>query len=392
MIYAPCDLEALGEQIAATAASIDAATHHLLAQIREFDRHAGWHRAGALSCAHWLNWRIGLSLGAAREKVRVAHALADLPLIDAALAAGEVSYSKVRAMTRVAGAANEADLLQMARCSTAAQLERICRQYRQVASVTGEQARASEDRRWVSQRATADGMVAITLRVHPDEAARVMEAIRVSAETSGGDGVDGAVAMAEDVLRGGALDRAPVDVSLHVSAETFEGHFDGGDGVSAETCRRLCCDAGIAPVVEDGDGHVLDVGRKTRTIPSAIKRALRARGRQCRFPGCANTRHVDVHHIVHWADGGETSLDNLVELCPRHHRYVHELEFRCARTDDGELAFLDPGGAPIPPTGGVTAASFDRWQQFERAARANTPQWDGAPPDYSRCVEILAHS
>ncbi len=391
----PIDIEELGEHIAATAAAIDAATHCLLTQIREFDERGGWYRAGALSCAHWLNWRIGLNLGAAREKVRVAKALAALPLIDEALRRGELSYSKIRAMTRVATAANEVDLLQMARHSTASQLERICRLYRQVAEVPGEQARATEDRRWVTQRATDDGMVAVTIRVHPDEAVRLMEAIRVSAETSGGELADGAVAMAEDVLRGNAPNRAPVDVSLHVSAETWQGHTEDGTGVSAETCRRLCCDAGIAPVVEDAEGKVLGVGRKTRTIPAAIKRALRARDRGCRFPGCTTTRHVDAHHIVHWADGGATELENLVDLCRRHHRYVHEFGYQIVERMSGELAFVDPGGTGIPAAGAPTAASYDARERFERSAAANLPQWDGLPPDYGRAVDVLlqtAHS
>ncbi len=385
----PIDLDVLGEDIAATAAAIDAATHHLLTQIREFDERGGWYRQGALSCAHWLNWRIGLNLGAAREKVRVAKALGALALIDEALGRGELSYSKVRAMTRVATGANEADLLQMARYATASQLERICAHYRQVAEISGEQARATEDRRWVTQRATDDGMVAVTIRVHPDEATQLMQAIRVSAETSGGEMADGAVAMAEDVLRGRAPNRAPVDVSLHVSAETWQGHTEDGTGVSAETCRRLCCDAGVAPVVEDADGKVLGVGRKTRTTPAAIKRALAARDQGCRFPGCTHTRHVDAHHIVHWADGGSTELENLVDLCRRHHRYVHEFGYQVVVRDDGDIVFVDPGGARIPEVGVPKAASYDVGVRFRRSAAANLPQGDGTPPDYGRAVDVL---
>ena len=121
------EIAAMGEAIAETAAIVDVATHRFLTQLREFDRVDGWHRAGALSCAHWLSWRVGMDLGAAREKVRVAKKLAELPVIDEALRKGEISYSKVRAMTRVATAENEGDLLGMARCATGAQLEKICR-------------------------------------------------------------------------------------------------------------------------------------------------------------------------------------------------------------------------------------------------------------------------
>ena len=126
------EIDRLADEISDTAAHIDAATHRLLRQIRAYDASDGWAVHGALSCAHWMSWRIGMGLGAAREKVRVAIALGGLPLIDAALERGELSYSKVRAMTRVATAANEELLVTMARCTTAAQLEKLCRLYRPV--------------------------------------------------------------------------------------------------------------------------------------------------------------------------------------------------------------------------------------------------------------------
>jgi Domain of unknown function (DUF222) len=169
--------------------------------IREFDRAGGWQHQGALSCAHWLSWRIGLGLGPAREKVRVAHRLAELPLLDEAFRRGELSYSKVRAMTRVASASNEAELLDLARCSTAAQLERICRFCCQARRETGQDPRVIEDeRRWVVSRPTEDGMVSIQIRLLPDEAARLMRAIELGAGR--GSLADGAVAMAETLLAG----------------------------------------------------------------------------------------------------------------------------------------------------------------------------------------------
>jgi Domain of unknown function (DUF222) len=150
----PAAIDALADDIAEMAAHIDAAVHRLLVLIREFDRAGGWHQQGALSCAHWLSWRIGLGPGPAREKVRVAHALAELPLIDEALRRGELSYSKVRAMTRVATSSNEAALVDQARNTTAAQLERICRLYRQAQPLVGTDPRAVDDRRWVAARPT----------------------------------------------------------------------------------------------------------------------------------------------------------------------------------------------------------------------------------------------
>ena len=344
-----------------------------------------------------------MNLGAAREKVRVARKLADLPLIDAALAAGEVSYSKVRAMSRVATAANQADLLNMARNTTAAQLERICRLMRQVQSLSAEEARRADDeRRYVATRATDDGMVSIQLRLHPDEAARVMKALEVCAE--GGRLVDGAVAMADSALAGGAespggsgAGRPPVEAVVHVSAETLAGHTERGDGISAEGSRRLLCDAGVVPLLEDGAGRIIDVGRKTRTIPAALRRALRDRDRGCQFPGCSNVRFVDAHHLRHWLNGGETSLDNLTLLCRRHHRTIHEHGFTVCR-NDGDLIFRDPAGAILSPAGRRSAFRADALDVARRhidPARAinpatNAPGWDGIPIDYPACVEALA--
>src|SRR4029079_13340626 len=165
------ELEQLGERIAEQAAHLDAATHRLLVDLREFDKRGGWYRQGALSCAHWLSWRVGWSLVVARDHLRVAHKLAELPAIDDALRRGEVSYSKVRAMTRVATSANEQLLLEYARLMPAAQLEITCRKYALVQR-HGKDPHPLGDvqRRYVRRRDTDEGMVKIEAVLHPDEA------------------------------------------------------------------------------------------------------------------------------------------------------------------------------------------------------------------------------
>ena len=193
----PRDLESLGERIAEHAAHLDAAMHRLLSDLREFDQGGGWHAQGARSCAHWLSWRVGWDLGTAREHVRVAGKLAELPKIDRALEHGELSYSKVRAMSRVATAENEDTILEMARVSPAHQLEKICRKYAAVQRHDPD-VRPEDDaqRRYVTRRDTADGMVRIEAVLHPEEAAIVWAALdhvakqqchesqRISAEAS----------------------------------------------------------------------------------------------------------------------------------------------------------------------------------------------------------------
>ena len=369
------DIDALADRIAAHAATLDAATHRLLTDLRRFDAKEGWARQGALSCAHWLSWRCGVALGAAREQLRVAHALAALPAIDDALRQGLVSYSKVRALTRVATPAIEANLLEIARHSTAAQLERICRLYRQT------QPRppgSDEPTRWVRVRDTDDGMVRIEVQLRPEEAARVLQACDVSAETR----PDAIVALAEAALRGDKPDRSPVEILVHVDAATLGGAA-GNAGLSPQTARRLLCDAGIVPVLTDGEGAALDVGRKSRTIPAALRRALLVRDGGCRFPGCTY-RRCDGHHIRHWADGGETSLTNTCLLCPRHHTLVHEGGFRVATNERG-VRFLSPTGDEIP------AAGVPRPVTTELPAPAAFPvPWDGDPVDYHAAVACLA--
>jgi hypothetical protein len=263
--------------------------------------------------------------------------------------------------------------LALARSSTAAQLEKICRLAAQLAP---DRARPAEPQRWVHVRTTDEGLVRIELQLRPDEASRILEAADVSAETR----PDGFVAMAEAALRGDRPDRPPTEILLHIDAGTLQGH-SADAGLSAETSRRLLCDAGVVPVLEDGLGAPLDVGRKTRTISPALRRALMARDGGCRFPGCTHDRFVDAHHIEHWAHGGETSLANTLILCTRHHTLVHEGGFGIVREGD-DLRFYDPHGREVPAAGRVTAAPLP-------IVAPPRPGWDGDPVDYEAAVDSL---
>ena len=559
------ELKLLGNQIAELSARIDAATYELLCHLHEFDRRHGWE--GWRSCAHWLNWRTGLDLGAAREKLRVAAALADLNHVAAAMARGQLSYSKVRALTRVASPATEARLLAVALCATAAQVERLVRAWRRVdrdAQPDAEQVLLAS--RALSMQVDEDGMVVLRGRLPPEVGALLLRAVeaameqvpasaegdeptiaqrradalglvaesalaggldpgnpadrfqvtvhvqadalpardpadaaprvaaetrdvsltlsepvapaapRVAAETravspassepgapagprvadetrevnltpsepgalarnlvaahaameqrgglgAGGELVPGVAAESarsprgtsgresrsadtagrlplceesapcpsdatdredrhEGIARRPSLSEQATIATPHVSAETFEISEAPGERVAAETdldagqavieqagglhigreaARRVACDAGIVVLRHAADGQVLDVGRRSRTVPSAMRRALLSRDRgQCQFPGC-ESRHCDAHHVEHWADGGETRLQNLVLACRFHHRALHEEGFRVVPGDaDGQFRFLRPDGTPLP-------------------AEPPMPSWEGAP-------------
>jgi hypothetical protein len=552
------ELEQLGERIAEQAAHLDAAMHRMLTDLREFDQRGGWHRQGALSCAHWLAWRVGWSLVTARDRVRVASKLADFSLIDDALRRGEVSYSKVRAMLRVATPANESLLLEYARLMTGSQLENTCRKYALV--LRGGQdpnPRDDEQRRYVRRRDTDDGMIKIEAVLHPEEAEMVWTMLNHAAtrlthgpdKTQGGDSAesriavspgglepaswphsamvgriddsaghdaevvddedasvrslldrlldeedalraarampliedetsaavvrpqcegaqrdgaqrdgaqgegarregarregarregaqrDGArreatvqrevstlrqradaakrafdradalVSFAQGYLRGDRPNRSPVEITIAIPRASLAG--EAADPVevgemsssflSQEAVRRLSCDAGIIEIVEDDRGAPLSVGRKKRTIAGALKRALHQRDATCTFPGCTHRIFLEGHHIKHWADGGETSLQNTTLLCTAHHRFVHEYGYTIEMTEGQQPQFRDPGRRlvqAVPERPYVADGAWPRIRTMNDplAIDASTVacEWDGTPVDYGSIVGHLA--
>ncbi len=411
----------LGNEIAELSVRLNVATHRLLTCIRQFDELGEWYRQAAQSCAHWLTWRIGLDTGAAREKVRVARALGTLPKIDEAFAAGRLSYSKVRAITRIATPANEERVLDLALAATGAQLERICSGFRRA---TESEIEAGQDR-YVRGRALGNGLVKLEIVLAPDEADLVLKAIEhareglASAKAKGAapdpsapkpSSADAIVHMAAARMagkEGGAGVPAPdrcqvvihVDRDLTAAKGTLGATLEDGTHVSAETLRRVACDGGVVAAVVDEQGAVLDIGRRTRAIPTAIRRALWIRDQGCRFPGCSNKRFVHGHHIDHWLHGGRTSLDNLVMLCSFHHHLLHEGGFSIRLGTDGEVQVQAPG-SELPlwrrnvsdDVGGVV---WENWWDHEvfGNVRVNAdtalPSWNGDPVDYDAAVGVL---
>ena len=412
----PASTEALGEEIVALAARLHAGTYELLVLLREFDDRITWNN-GFVSCAHWLHWRTGIALGAAREKVRVAHALATLPLVSATMQRGAISYAKVRALTRVATPENEASLLDFAQAGTAAQVERFVGAWRRVDRVAAAEADMRHLGRHLSTSVDDDGMVVIRGRLTPELGAVVQRALEAAAdrlfrEAQGAPkaervadevtpaqrradalGLMAEAALASDLDRGCSGDR--YQVVLHVETppdatpQDLAGVLELDHGalhVSAETSRRLSCDAAVVRMEHDGDGAILDVGRKTRTVPPSIRRALQARDRSCRFPGCT-ARRCDAHHVEHWVDGGATSLDNLVLLCRRHHRAVHEGGFEVTQHKDGATTFLRANGTVLEQAPALPASlarlGEDWWEPDD------IPVWDGTPLNLAYAIDVL---
>lgn len=483
--------ERMGEEIATLAARIDAATYELLVLIRRFDEEEGWN-CGFLNCARWLTWRIGLAPSAAREKVRVARALGDLPLMSEAMKRGELSYSKVRALTRVARPETEKELVELGRAGTAAHIERVVRAWRRVdRSVEAADDELRDASSHVTTHIDENGMFVIRGRLAPEAGEVLMKAIKAASEKLYADQqedrppagklrADALTLVAKSALKGGLDPGSSGDryqVVVHVSeeelkapeedsalgcqscasaeafaprasAETPQTHGENqstaeavavdasaeaptrlrpcelgaatpdgdqsqsddygpscrhgawlGDShvpVSAETARRIACDAGKVRMTHTS-GKILNVGRKTRTIPPPIRRALEFRDQGCRFPGCTS-KHCDAHHIVHWADGGETKLSNLVLLCRRHHRLLHEGGFGVRLARDGTVHFTDARGRPLerspaPPPVGLDAAR-ELVEHLEDAGvlvtgKESMPTWDGKPLDLPYVMECL---
>jgi hypothetical protein len=464
------ELFLLGERCAEAYMQAEALQYRAMTLLAEFHHREGWRDTGFSSTAEWLAWRIGIRPGAARERVRTALALESLPETAEAMKNGELSFTKVRALTRVARPDNETTLLAFARAGSAANLERVVRGWKTLdrkSEVSAEQMRHRTRRfsAWVED----NGMVAVRGRLDPEVGALLMRAIEAASDAlfrkgaeggKGGDrcgcGCEGRTeeearaelpettpeqrradavgllaerAMAAGFGGGGTGDddggdgsqnrgedgQAPISstraeryqVMLHVDAETLEedgepgqSELEDGTRVSAETSRRISCDAGLVTISRGTNGQVLGAGRRRRTVAPALRRALEARDRGCRFPGCG-LRFTDAHHVRHWADGGETTLGNLVLLCRRHHRAVHEGGVTVCMDVKQQVVFFTPkgralfGAPPVSPEPGrpreVGVPKAAGVTDVRRTSRARVPPTVDAAapiPRYKRDADI----
>ena len=490
--------DALAAEITTLAGHLNAAHYRFLKLLDEFDRELGWAGPGVRSLAHWLSWKCGIGELVAREKVRVARALRELPMIDTSFERGEISYSKVRAMTRAATPENESQLLNIARHGTAEHMERLVRVYRRcrkrAETSPGETERRREERFYCfdeDEETTVFGgrvsaeqgrllMKALDAMVaemeaeeraagaqntkHTPESAENVSAETSVAEYGAGDSSEssaqapGRIVSAETPVaaseRNVSAGTSTADSRKNVSAETFSDcrfsvephkpqepdqlplkplrarratalaqiaehylatrsrgagatplrssdayqvfvHVNANDAhpdnrlngghttytddrrcLAPHMARQLACDASRRTVLENERGEVLNIGRRSRIVPWHIAHALRIRDGGCRFPGCNQYRWTDAHHIHHWADGGETSLENMVTLCRYHHRELHRGEYRIEHGAGGELIFVDAQQQAIPPA--IHPQFGDEPGSGGAAGTADTPDAPGA--------------
>jgi len=409
----------LGDNIAVLSAHIQAATCRLLLLIAEMDRREAWADLGFVSCANWLAWRTNEQPGTAREKVRVARKLVECPLVQEAFSQGRLSYSKVRAITRIVTPDNESTLLEWALDGTASQLERIVRTYRRARPAEQELAQRQTEGRYLSYHYDDDNMLVLNGRLPPEVGAMLVKALQVASEERCEDSdaePDQRLADAMGEVAGAALDRGLADragkarpknyqVMVHVDQEVLQEsdspgrcEVEGGVGISPETARRLCCDNPVLEMPVEKFTGAFPLERSRRRASARLERAVKVRDEGvCQFPGCESRRFLHMHHVKHWALGGPTDLDNLALLCSTHHRAVHEGGFNFKKTEEGELCFHSPDGqrleatpppVVLPPR--PVEALLDQHEALDIDADTGTPTWDGmGPVDYDGAVGWL---
>jgi len=402
-------LERLEAQICELAGHLAAAACRFLLLVGDFDAREGWASWELPSCAAWLAWKCQIAPGTAREHVRVARALRGLPVITAEFAAGRMSYAKVRALTRIATPQTETVLADLAGPMTAGQLDRFAAAHRRITRADDQHATTTRRLTW---RTDDDGSLVLSARLPGADGAVVLQALRAAcgdldhphlphdgqhapartdqhtpADTpqppTPAGLADALVAVAADVLAGKIARAANPDiyqVIVHVGPEALTTqpgpqaepgqqtepepgpgarpaghpahparcHLEDGPAISPATAQQIACQATISWMLHDHNGDILDVGRRHRRPPPALRRAVRERDNyRCQAPGC-QSRRTDIHHIRPWAQGGTTRLRDLTLFCQAHHMIVHAGGYTITRGADGTLTFTRPDGTPLP--------------------------------------------
>lgn len=391
----------LEEDFAELHGAIERLERERLRRLAEIDRRGLYERDGHLSAASWLVATFRMSWGAARELVRSARALEEMPVAARALDEAELSLSAVRVLVHARDAdpdafrEAEADLVDAARVHTVSDLHRITAYWREAVERerAGDAEGAIRARRSLHASVTFMGMVRIDGDLDPESGETVLTALRAVMDAEARSGADDertpaqrradalteicrqwldagerptvagerphvTVMVAADLLRGKAADapEAPTDDHEGGGEEADASRrgaelrrtceLDHAGPVRPETARRLACDGSLMRIVMSGRSEPLDVGRRTPIVSAAMRRAVIARDRRCRFPGCDRPHTwCDAHHVVHWADGGTTAVPNLALLCRRHHRMVHD-GFRLT-LEDGRPIFRRPDGSVL---------------------------------------------
>ena len=355
-------LDQLENEIVSLHRRATVAEYEFLVLLREFDLRQGWKEYCFNNCAEWLSYRCGIDTGTGREKLRVAHALWNLPLLSAAYESGELSYSKARSITRHATAENERELLDHARRATAEQVQKHCQDLRNAnRDASTVDVNRVHQQRYLSRTLHGDGSISISVELTQEAGELLMKALELAIVDQDQDEAsfharqaDALIEIARAFLTGDSGKSTSTADHYQVMVHVDEAALREVPGktpkseLPLESIRRLCCDGSVVPVTEDEKGNPLTVGRKNRVVQPALRRALLSRDKCCRFPGCTHgTRWLDAHHVMHWIDGGKTSLENTLLLCSGHHRLLHEGGFSIKKNYAGDWYFINARGRAI---------------------------------------------
>ncbi len=338
-----------------------------------FDELKGWELSGSRHCVAWMNFELGISTKLGWEYLRVGRKLRSLPITTALLRDGKLGWSMVRLLSRVADDENERVLCHAALDASVSDVERLCNDYRWQQDHAGggeeqENIRSLQqiEARTFSWQTISNGNTLIKLALPPEVAQAFLKCVEQalgqleeSEDTMSQRRADAAVLMAENSLQFSGRDMATADryqviVSVdaaELSKESSSASVDpsnsvvdtslpkkrplvqGAGPIARETARRIACDCSVSSVILS-NGEPVDIGRKSRMWSPAMARSIKSRDQHCQFPGCTQTRHLQIHHIHHWADGGSTCVDNGVCLCSHHHTLVHEGGYRIERVNE----------------------------------------------------------
>lgn len=433
------DLPAVEREITTLAGHLAAATCRYLELLAVFDSGGGWHGSGLRSCSQWLSWKCGLSTGTAREQLRVAHALGGLPRVREAFAAGRLSYSKARALTRVATAKDEQPLVDVATACTASQLDRLCAgigRARTNEEVLDQAARASFRAHWEpdgslrfdGRLSAEDGAVLLAALAavrpdpvadpgapHADDTAEGVDRRRGVRRTDAARAAAHSDAAALVLLASHALtvpptsdSAAPIRLVVHaaadasaeapappVSADTpTAAVLDAGPTVplvplGPDTARRLACEALVEPAAHPDAAATPPVQHRFATARQ--RRALLVRDGGCAFPGCVRRRALHAHHLQPWSEGGTTTMANLVLTCSHHHRLIHEGGWQLRSGPDHRWQAVRPDGTIVtaaPATRGA-ATALPSAHRADIQPETVTGTWTGEPLELAYAVSVF---
>jgi hypothetical protein len=365
--------ESLVASVAQHHRAISAHQSQLLAAVAELDRRRAWRVDGATSMVGWLVQRCAVTAATAREWVTAAAKLRQLPQISDALSKGKLSFDQVKPLVEVATPETDATLAEQATHWSAKQVRELAIAARKQsdAQATGQFARRFlrfDDRRRSltgvlpedQYAVVKSSLVARASRRQRDKTPfdrRLADALVAMCKKDahgdsggGGGGSGGADGGAEGGAgRAGGMRRNRPSVVVHADLSYLAGGEGGAEldvlgPLSREVARRLACDAKVFLSADDPNGQSLNLGRTRRDPSDAQRIAIRRRDKGCRFPGCSHTEFTDVHHLLHWIDGGCTDMDNLVEMCDEHHRCVHEMGWKATGDANIEIVFRSPTG------------------------------------------------